>query len=374
MNNLVTTIKSIFEFFKLPKNFKNFVFFSEGSNYYNVFESIILKLLKNKVNITYITSDKNDKILNLKNNYFKSFYISKTIGQILLLNNINCEYLFMTMPDLGNFHVKKSNYCKNYVYLFHSPVSTNMIYRNKAFINYDTILCVGEHHYLELKDYKDKYNLKNQKLIKFGYPKFDSLFKKHSENKNNYIKKKVSIAPSWGLKNLINTLSNEFYETLLSNNYILNLRPHSNIQNKDYRVLKSIIKKYKNNSNFKIENSNETFKEVFESEYLITDWSGIGLEFAFITERPVIFIDTEKKINNIKYNDISHVPIEITLRDQIGIIVKLDNIKYINKYLQEIDNKKSYFQNNILEARKKYIYNLGNSEEKIAEIIPVSFS
>jgi len=202
----------------------------------------------------------------------------------------------------------------------------------------------------------------------------DRLCKKQAENKKNYRKKKVSIAPSWGLKNLINTLSNEFYETLLSNNYILNLRPHSNIQNKDYRVLKSIIKKYKNNSNFKIENSNETFKEVFESEYLITDWSGIGLEFAFITERPVIFIDTEKKINNIKYNDISHVPIEITLRDQIGIIVKLDNIKYINKYLQEIDNKKSYFQNNILEARKKYIYNLGNSEEKIAEIIPVSFS
>lgn len=374
MNNLVTTIKSIFEFFKLPKTFKNFVFFSEGSNYSNVFESIILKLLKNNVNVTYITSDKNDKILNLKSNYFKSLYISKTIGQILLLNNINCEYLFMTMPDLGNFHVKKSNYCKNYIYLFHSPVSTNMIYRNKAFINYDTILCVGEHHYLELKDYKDKYNLKNQKLIKFGYPKFDNLFKKHSENKNNYIKKKVSIAPSWGLKNLINIFSNEFYESLLSNNYILNLRPHSNIQKKDYRVLKSIIKKYKNNSNFKIEDSNETFKEVFESEYLITDWSGIGLEFAFITERPVIFIDTEKKINNIKYNDISHVPIEITLRDQIGIIVKLENIKYINMYLEEIDNKKKYFQNNILEARKKYIYNLGNSEEKIVEIIPVSFS
>jgi YidC/Oxa1 family membrane protein insertase len=374
MVNLIITIKSIFEFFKLPDIFKKYVFFSEGSSYSNVFENIILKLIKNKVKVTYITSDKNDKILNLKNNYCKSFYISKTIGQILLLNNINCEYLFMTMPDLGNFHVKKSNYCKNYIYLFHSPVSTNMIYRNKAFINYDTILCVGEHHYLELKDYKDKYNLKNQKLIKFGYPKIDNLLKKHSENKNNYIKKKVSIAPSWGLKNLINIFNNEFYESLLSNNYILNLRPHSNIQKKDYRVLKSIIKKYKNNSSFKIENSNETFKEVFDSEYLITDWSGIGLEFAFITERPVIFIDTEKKINNMKYNDISHLPIEITLRDQIGIIVKLENIKYINKYLEEIDNKKKYFQNNILEARKKYIYNLGNSVEKIADVIPFSFS
>ena len=37
-----------------------------------------------------------------------------------------------------------------------------MIYRNKAFINYDT-LCVGEHHYMELNDYKDKFNLKTKK-------------------------------------------------------------------------------------------------------------------------------------------------------------------------------------------------------------------
>ena len=139
------------------------MFFSENSNYYNVFENIVLKLLKNKIKITYITSDKNDVILNLKNDYIKSFYISKTIGQILLLNNISCENLIMTMPDLGNFHIKKSKYCKNYIYLFHSPVSTNMIYRNKAFINYDTILCVGEHHYIELNDYKDKFNLKTKK-------------------------------------------------------------------------------------------------------------------------------------------------------------------------------------------------------------------
>lgn len=374
MKDLVRTIKSILNFFKLSKTFRNYVFFSENSNYYNVFENIVLKLLKNKIKITYITSDKNDKILNLKNDYIKSFYISKTIGQILLLNNINCENLIMTMPDLGNFHIKKSKYCKNYIYLFHSPVSTNMIYRNKAFINYDTILCVGEHHYMELNDYKDKFNLKNQKIIKFGYPKFDNLLKKYSENKNNYIKKKITIAPSWGLKNLINQLNNEFYENILSNDYILNLRPHLNIQRNDYEILKSITKKNKHNANFKIENSNETFKKVFESEYLITDWSGIGLEFAFVTERPVIFIDTEKKINNHKYNDISHLPIEITLRDQIGIIVKLENIGNINKYLEELTNKKKYFRDNIINARKKYIYNLGNSEEKIFDIIPFSSS
>ena len=48
------------------------MFFSENSNYYNVFENIVLKLLKNKIKITYITSDKNDEILNLKNDFLKN--------------------------------------------------------------------------------------------------------------------------------------------------------------------------------------------------------------------------------------------------------------------------------------------------------------
>ena len=62
MKDLVRTIKSILNFFKLSKTFRNYVFFSENSNYYNVFENIVLKLLKNKIKITYITSDKNDVI------------------------------------------------------------------------------------------------------------------------------------------------------------------------------------------------------------------------------------------------------------------------------------------------------------------------
>ena len=55
MKDLVRTIKSILNFFKLSKTFRNYVFFSENSNYYNVFENIVLKLLKNKIKITYIT-------------------------------------------------------------------------------------------------------------------------------------------------------------------------------------------------------------------------------------------------------------------------------------------------------------------------------
>ena len=64
-------------------------------------------------------SDKNDFFYTYKNKNLKSFYISKTIGQIILLNNISCKNLILTMPDLENYHIKKSKNCSNYLYLFH---------------------------------------------------------------------------------------------------------------------------------------------------------------------------------------------------------------------------------------------------------------
>ena len=59
MKDLVRTIKSILNFLNFQKHLEIMCSF-QISNYYNVFENIVLKLLKNKIKITYITSDKND--------------------------------------------------------------------------------------------------------------------------------------------------------------------------------------------------------------------------------------------------------------------------------------------------------------------------
>ena len=50
-----------------------------------------------------------------------------------------------------------------------------MIYRNKSFFSYDKIFCLGQHHYQELSEYKNKFKLEKMTLYKAGYPKIDSL-------------------------------------------------------------------------------------------------------------------------------------------------------------------------------------------------------
>ena len=84
---------------------------------------------------------------------------------------------------------------------------------------------------------------------------------------------------------------------------------------------------------------------------MITDWSGISIEYALITKRPVIFINTPKKINNKFFNDIKSEPIEIKIREKIGIVIEESDLLNIDNYLKKLTEKK--FLKNKLKMKKK---------------------
>ena len=63
-----------------------------------------------------------------------------------------------------------------------------------------------------------------------------------------------------------------------------------------------------------------------EYENLITDWSGIFIEFAIINKKKPILIDTKKKINNHEYVYKNTTTIEEKYRDIIGNIIDQENL------------------------------------------------
>ena len=58
---------------------------------------------------------------------------------------------------------------------------------------------------------------------------------------------------------------------------------------------------------------------IWNSDVVISDWSGTAYEFAFVTKKPAVFINTPMKVNNPEYEKLGIVPKEIELRDRIGI-------------------------------------------------------
>ena len=47
---------------------------------------------------------------------------------------------------------------------------------------------------------------------------------------------------------------------------------------------------------------------------MISDYSGAALEFAFTFNKPIIFVDVPKKINNKNYEILNITPLEVSIK------------------------------------------------------------
>ena len=90
----------------------------------------------------------------------------------------------------------------------------------------------------------------------------------------------------------------------------------------------------------------------YQSDFMISDWSGAALEYSFGLNKPVIFLDLPKKINNPKYKEIDVVPLEVSVREDIGVIVSVDDLT--PSLISSLSDTKV--------DSSKYIFNIGRSD------------
>ena len=330
------------KFEKLDLERKQVVFYAENSASFNHFKLLIEELTeKMNIQICYVTSIKNDKIFLNKNNNIIPFYIGDGLSRTKFFLTLKAKILIMDMPDLEQFHIKKSKvYSVHYVYLFHSIFSMHSYLRNGALNNYDTIFCVGQHHIDEIRATEKVYDLKQKTLIKYGFGRLDQLLRESKSLSNsNYDDNLIIISPSYGQNNLIEICGIELINVLLNSNFKVILRPHFRILRDSKPLITSIKNKFCNDPNFLLEEGVLDPRDFHSSKCLITDWSGIGLEYAFTRENKVIFIDVPNKIMNDEYEKIGLEAIEISIRKKIGHIVSPKNLEEIPNLINLNQNK-----------------------------------
>ena len=355
---------------------KHLVFYSEKSGFYKYFKNIIEYLLSHSnVIVHYVTNDPNDAIFQLAENQprIKPYYIGlkKTIT---LMMKMDADIVVMTTPDLQNYYIKRSYVRKDveYIYVFHGLASTNMVVRKGAYDHFDTVLCVGQHQIDELRETEEMYNLPAKNLVPCGYGLLDDLIASY-EKMGDVINdpKVILIAPSWQPDNILDSCIDNMLDSLFKTNYCIIVRPHPEYIKRFPAKMERLISKYKDKigNNFNIETDFSSNTSIFSADLLITDWSGIAFEFSFTTKRPSLFIDTPMKVLNPDYVKYKNQPLDISLRNQVGISIKPDEVdKVCNIVHNLISEKKSYVEK-IEQVRSKYIYNIGESGRFGAEYI-----
>ena len=357
---------------------KQLVFYSEKSGFYKYFESTIEEILKQSdIVIHYVTSDPEDQIFKKNHPRIKPYYIGDR-KLISFMMKMDADMVVMTMPDLDNFHIKRSLVRKDveYVYMFHYPLSTHMVLREGALDHYDTIFCVGTFQFDEIRQWEKLKNLKEKRLIACGYGVIEKMYEdyiqtygdnKPLENQS----KKILIAPSWQEDNILDTCIHTLLENLLGKGYEITVRPHPEYVKRYKERMDVIVNQYpdakEQNLNFELDFISSS--SIFNSDVVITDWSGTAYEFAFVTKKPALFINTPPKINNPNYDKIEAKPLEIVLRDKIGRQLDIEDLSKAAEVIEELLKNQDIYRSDITRILNETITNFGYSGKVGAEYI-----
>ena len=325
IRNQAERIKSLFY---LLNNKFEYVFFSESKHYQKFYFSFINELTDNEKHIVYLSSETNDKIIhkNIKNLYIGSGFIRNLVFQIL-----RSKCLFLTTTDLGYNQLKRNKNVKNYIYIFHAANSVHRAYTKTAFDNYDEVFCIGDYQIKELKRIEILRNLKKKRLTKIGYFFFDKLPEVNTIDEN-----KILIAPSWNYNknNFVSVYLDILIDAILKNTqYDIVFRPHPEHLKRSKNIIKKINNKFSKSTRFKFDNDKDNYNAMLKSKCMITDNSGISIEYIFGFGRPVLYFDKFLKVHNDEFDNIQIEPIEDKVKKLFGYSVQNPDFKKINEYI-----------------------------------------
>ena len=348
---------------------KHLVFYSEKSGFYKYFEDVIDYLLAHSnIVIHYVTSDPQDQIFALaeKEPRLKPYYIGEK-RLITLMMKMDADMVVMTMPDLDNFHIKRSYVRKDieYIYMVHYGVgSSNLLLRTHALAHYDTIFCAGQQQLEELREEEQVYGMEPRNLVLCGYGLLDRVLAAYEAMpKIEHSRPQILVAPSWQNGNILDTCIHPLLESLLCGEYRIIIRPHPEYCKRYPQKLAELETAYRDrfDENFTLQTDFSSNETVFQSDLVITDWSTICYEFSFATKRPTLFVDTPMKVMNPSYQDLKTVPMDIAIRGVIGRSIRPEDAHEAGKTVQALLNHQEEYREKIQAAMEHSLSHIGES-------------
>lgn len=345
---------------------KRLVFYSESSGFYKYFEGYILYILEHSDNITihYVTSDIRDRIFSMNNPRIQAYYVGP-IALIRVMMLMDADIVVMTMPDLEKYHIKRSLVRKDieYIYTDHGMTSLHLMLQENALDYFDTIFCYGPNHVSEVREMERVYGLPPKTLVKTGFPLLDSMIEgAEALGDAVNVPKVILIAPSWQQDNILEYCLDETLRPLLGEGYRVIVRPHPEFIKRFPGKMRAIEERYKDDVGelFEFQTSFASSETVYSADLVITDWSSIANEFSYATKKPSLFINTPMKVVNPNYKKIPLVPLDISLRDDIGISVDVEDLDTLPDVVRMLLDKVDEYKEHITAVVRENIFDVGD--------------
>ena len=349
--------------------------YSEGAGYWKYFASLVYWLINNtSIVVHYVTSDPDDPVLQRADEQLRGYYVGPR-PLISFMMRLDCDICIMTTPDLDKYHIKRSlvNHETEYIYLDHGMTSLHMTLREGAIDHFDTVFCNGPNHIDEIRQTEAAYNLPAKRCVKTGFGLLDDLIQAVGQEDLRKANNPpiALVAPSWQPQNLLELCPDDVINPLLDSGFKVIVRPHPEFVKRFRPKLDALEQRFADRVGDRLEfqtdfSSNAT---VYQSDIVITDWSSIAQEFSYTTKKPSLFINTPIKVTNLNYEKIAAVPLDISLRDQIGQSLDVADLTQIGEVAKHMVDDRAAWHDRIATIVEANIYNIGGAAQAMGEYV-----
>jgi hypothetical protein len=265
------------------------VIYSEGKQYWNVFKPVVEELARRNIPCVYYSSGEDDPGLAFPSPFVRKEFIGQGNAAFRVLNFLEADICLMTTPGLDVLQLKRSPGVRHYAHILHM-VTDATSYRLFGLDYYDSVFLTGEYQKKDLRKLEELRETPHKELFVTGCSYLDVLADHVGElPAERGHRKTILVAPSWGDNGILRRYGLKLLEPLAQSSYRVIVRPHpqSLISEKDtIEALRRRLDSFENVAwNFDTEN----LIALSRSDVLISDFSGVIFDYAFLFERPVVY-------------------------------------------------------------------------------------
>ena len=346
-----------------------FVIFSDDKRYWNVFEPICREMDKRGKEVLYITASPDDPALKCEYKGVKVECIENKNKLFTRLNYLNAVVLLSTTPGLDVYQWKRSKNVKHYVHIPHSAGGITM-YRMFGLDYYDAVLYSGDFQAKDIRALEKMRNLPAKELVEGGIPHLDEMAKKlaAAEPVGEH-ERTVLLAPTWGPSALFSVSGGKIIEHLLNTGYHIIVRPHPQSFTSEKELLEKLMAEYPESDQLEWNSDNDNFNALHRADILVSDFSGVFYDYAFVHNKPIIYTDVNFDLSVYDAWWLKDQPLWVySVLPRIGCKLTQDNMSNIKELIDKCLSEEQYSEGR-QSAKEETWANMGRGAEVVAEYL-----
>ena len=158
---------------EIDTSHKPYVIYNEGKQYINLFKPIVEEFERRKMNLSYLTSIKDDPIFNEELEFVEPEFIGEGNAAFAKLNMLSAGIVLMTTPGLNVYQLKRSRRVDYYANIIHAASDPTMM-RLFALDFFDAVLLTGDYQIKDIRFLEEQRGITRKELPVVGCPYLDA--------------------------------------------------------------------------------------------------------------------------------------------------------------------------------------------------------